>query len=440
MTKLSLLDVIDSRLGTSATSGDVLQLNEDELLKLAEALTQFYAEWRPPAPQEDEIRVFLPSHAHALYTDWHPGMPTPTPPVQQLLYVDALAVEDPASWATARLCGVGHAFAPPPHWSLVQREIAATVDAFRPCQQLIEGEALILTPGHNVYVNREKVMTEIYEHPSFNAENFEAHWHEFADFAAAEINTIAERFGAPAPRPRTVDIGWEWGSPYPIEPISSTLHGDGSVTENLFYDDSWSVTEDVLRGLGGAASARAQLLPHSLYVEACYHALVASMSEPLHPSSTPSPMTVGRTLVAGLLPFLTDLPPRTLVEIRENDESFAAWRADLRNAVRLIQTSPERPGFAAEAESVMHDMLMPRMDELRRSATVTSRLQRGTHDAAVAFAVGMLAGVATGDVTAGLAGAGTTASATLLLQALFPARPSGSQAVLLRLLPYVKKR
>src|SRR5438067_13871683 len=103
VTNLSFLDVVDARLGVSASSRDVMRLEERELLELAELLTEFYEDWEPSRPGDAEIRVFLPTST-TLYTDWHPGMPVPTAPVQQLLYVDSLAVEDPASSAVFRLC------------------------------------------------------------------------------------------------------------------------------------------------------------------------------------------------------------------------------------------------------------------------------------------------------------------------------------------------
>ncbi len=139
-----------------------------------------------------------------------------------------------------------------------------------------------------------------------------------------------------------------------------------------------------------------------------------------------------------------DLPvlqadPATLLAVREDEDSFAAWRAELRLAARLIDSTHDDEDFYSEAEEVLTDYLVPQTKRLRasilRSEAMKSALRDSPLQAAIGAAVTAGLGAPLGLSVAGAAAAAVGGTIGAVATAgLRPSRPTGATRVLMELM------
>lgn len=368
---------------------------------------------------------------HRLASGYHTAASAASP----ALYLDAVAVEDPVSSAVASLCGRNHGYA---HWTLVRRSLAALVDCFASARGLLGDGTIILIPSQHVDGAARADTYRIGEAVSQHRVHYDAMWEQLCANAGQEISAIYERYGGKAALSENhlSDVGWSDRGLYPLEMYSSRYPPDE--TESLLSVHRTGLSLRGMRTLNAAGVASAHLIPASIYGEATHRAIISSM---LHPQARPSSVTstVVATLASAELPLLADLPVKTLLSIRRDESAFAAWRAELRNATRLISEAPIEYGFSAAASESLRDMLMPTVREIERVTTVRRRTVGGARDATIAFGIGAASAIAHGatGIAGGLAGAGAASAAGLASRVLFPNRQPGANAVVMRLLPFL---
>jgi len=140
------------------------------------------------------------------------------------------------------------------------------------------------------------------------------------------------------------------------------------------------------------------------------------------------------------LPFLVNADAATIVAIRQDEEAFADWRAELRTVVRSISALPSAGAtFEQEAQEVLSDALLPKARALRSEVSRSSVMKSAAGSAALTLGIGAasLAGadLITGSPldVAGLTALGISSTASWLLASVFgedPGRPRGVLATL----------
>ena len=145
-------------------------------------------------------------------------------------------------------------------------------------------------------------------------------------------------------------------------------------------------------------------------------------------------------LVHAELPFLNDLNPGLLLNIRANEPAFEDWRTDLRNAVRFIDSLPsEGQEFETEARHVLRDHMLPRAEEVRRAVSASTAMREAAADGVADMSISAASIVGAGLIfgPAGIA-VGTVGVALALplkwaYKVLFRPSPTGANAVLAQL-------
>jgi hypothetical protein len=159
-------------------------------------------------------------------------------------------------------------------------------------------------------------------------------------------------------------------------------------------------------------------------------------------AATPLDHSSGANVMAGLatveLPMLAGISLQTLVEVHSDECAFADWRAELRNASRLIGASVDHEHFAIEAREVFEDLLEPRAQAVCRAMSRSAALRKAVTEqplqvalgAAFASAVAASAGLPVGGAALSAAGGalGRIAAAALHLPS-----PSGSSRIIAEL-------
>ena len=131
------------------------------------------------------------------------------------------------------------------------------------------------------------------------------------------------------------------------------------------------------------------------------------------------------------IPALTDPEPETLVKIRESEESFAEFRAELSASYRRAETWAATSGSDSELVAAFRDELTPRIAQVERAAGKSGVLGAALGDASAELSVG----VATlgGTALASSAG-GTVLTATALASGAAGVVAAGITGALKRLI------
>lgn len=325
------------------------------------------------------------------------------------------------------------------HWTLVQRALAAAVECFRSAKELLADGTLILVPVQ--HTSRSDVGDEdrIWALIHRNRDRYDSVWQQLCAQAAAEISAIYDRYGATAALSptRLSDVAWSDDGLHPSE--AALARSGPPVGAGGLFAHQTALTLTAIRTLHAANVAAALALPTSVYQEATHRAILSLLLNP-QAMPGPSPQTVVTALASAELPLLADLPTSTLLRVRRDESAFVAWRAELRNATRLIRETPCEPGFSLAARDAVRDMLLPRVRELDRLSTVRQRAAAGARDATIAFGIGGIGAIVGGGagIESGLAAAGAASAAGLTARALLPDRRPGANAVVMRLLPFLK--
>ncbi len=115
-----------------------------------------------------------------------------------------------------------------------------------------------------------------------------------------------------------------------------------------------------------------------------------------------------------------------LIALRQNEEAFAAWRADVSTLVAISATDVALQDVVARFQELSRDILPRRAAEIR-ALSKKSSLSQHFSDAGFGFAAATLAGVQTGDVRSTLRSAASGSAAALLLSILFRRPPKEQQ-------------
>lgn len=153
------------------------------------------------------------------------------------------------------------------------------------------------------------------------------------------------------------------------------------------------------------------------------------------PPTTSTTQQVAASLLTLDLPIFAGAPMQTLVQIHQNEDSFAEWRAALRGAARQINASCTDSGFAAEAREVYEDMLLPMTAAVHR-ATKRSRVlkdlaleqaARVSLGATLGYASSTMLGLPPAGAISGAVVGGLTSAAYGVMR---PEKPQGAAAIL----------
>jgi hypothetical protein len=140
----------------------------------------------------------------------------------------------------------------------------------------------------------------------------------------------------------------------------------------------------------------------------------------------------------GVLPLLGELDVPTIVSIRRNDANFDDWRAELREVIRSVESSPaDGANFRREVQSAVADRLEPKIRAIRSATTASATLRKVAGSSGEVLLSGAItAGIAVGlglNPAVGAIGGGVSASVKLVREVLFKPTEHGSKAVLARL-------
>jgi len=145
------------------------------------------------------------------------------------------------------------------------------------------------------------------------------------------------------------------------------------------------------------------------------------------------------------LPIFAGVDPSVLVRIHNEEDAFVEWRAQLRNAERLVSRITDADGLEREARGVFEDLLVPQAAAVRRAVSRSAALRRAVYDQPIqgvlgaAFASGAAAaaglpieGVLLSSIAGGLA--------RLVGTAAHPPRPQGAASVIAHLIAGTRRR
>lgn len=439
-TSHSFVDVVENALGSQVDSTrDVMRLSQREIEEIGARLLDFYDAWTPPIGTLGQIRVFI-EQSGVPWIDWNPGMPIPLPPLLSLLYVDSVFIEDPVSSAAeGMLREPGFA-----HWTLVRRTLAAALSSFRHCRSLLLDGSLVLVPHAYLAASSRVQVGSLADALMADSAEYERLWQAATGRAEEEGSQLARELFPEIldvlkrTRDRDYDLFW---TDVGLAPQVSAHAYIGKDRKKGDPPASWRLTSSVLRSVCSATSVSASFLPSSLFTEATYQAILAAVaSAAALPDGGAS--KVIPALLSGQLPSFVGVPPATIVQLRRSEMAFDSWRSALRNAVRLIRNAPATPGFDAEARAALDDALLPAIRDLEGNSSLLKRLKSGTKSATVGFAVGAVSVATHGGpgLGSGLAAVGAGSAANMAFRALYPDGAAGSQAVMLRLMPYHRAR
>ena len=153
---------------------------------------------------------------------------------------------------------------------------------------------------------------------------------------------------------------------------------------------------------------------------------------------------VATSLAIADLPILSGLSAATLAAIHRDEEAFVEWRAALRVAARQIYTLANDDNLEREARSIYEDLLLPRINALKRTVSRTTALRQALRDEPVRAAFGAIfsggAAVAAGlSPAATLMSASAGAAANIAYAGLHRPGQAGADAVLQLLMRDPKK-
>jgi hypothetical protein len=143
-------------------------------------------------------------------------------------------------------------------------------------------------------------------------------------------------------------------------------------------------------------------------------------------------------VAAGVVPLVSTLDTKTVVDIRKNEDAFASWRAELRSVVRTLEAGPDDPdAFAKEAQGAIEDHLTPQILEVKRARSRSTVLKSATANVGTIAVTGALSAGAValtgGDPSGTLLGPAAAAAVALVKGAIFRPSLQGTKAVVARL-------
>jgi hypothetical protein len=385
---VSIDDVLLNYFDGAPSPADAASRSLPELQDLAEALAAFYRSWRPLSPQEDEIRLFIGNNDLAHDREALLSL---------LLYANSVVVPDPVQvWLARDWSGWRQGLV---HESDVRTELGRALRKVGELAPGLRSGAVIAAP---------------------------------LPFDPWGIDESILRAGADAamrPEFASAAVGPGWLARSDYQPDEAGDIWDYDANAAAFGQMRAERCAQALR-------SRARFAPLD-DLDWAYVRDPAVVGAPESKTAT-FELLVTKAVAAVDVPFFRDLDLETLVKIRTDEEAFAEWQAELRQAVRHLETLDSSEEFLDHADLALRDTLVPKAAAVRR-ATQRSRVLSASLREEVG-ALG-LAGIAVG----GLASAGVslpysvgaasiTAVARITLKSLFTPTPTGSRAVLLGLM------
>jgi hypothetical protein len=148
---------------------------------------------------------------------------------------------------------------------------------------------------------------------------------------------------------------------------------------------------------------------------------------------------VGAGLASVDLPFLAGIRAETILRIRQDEDAFAAWRAQLRAATRILRYDVSEDAFRKEAQEVLRDLLEPQAAEVRRAASRSAAVRKVLRSEPLTLGLGGLAAggsaLAAGlPLTGALIGAAGGALGRVAVAAARREKPTGAARVIYELI------
>lgn len=121
--------------------------------------------------------------------------------------------------------------------------------------------------------------------------------------------------------------------------------------------------------------------------------LLCSFDEPpMAPADSDTRVVLA--LAALELPLPSQPSAHTLVKIRDEEDVFAGWQAQLRTVARTIRASSDSPDFADEARSAFNDYMLPQAAKVRRAVSRSRAIRDAVRDAPIEVGFSALVGTA----------------------------------------------
>lgn len=438
----TILDVLDEQFQGQVSPQAVAALGAAEISRLEEAVNSFYGSWSQPRETSEEMRVYSGG-----WIARNSALETYRYLLTSLLYAPVVVVHDPiAEWfdpARSRL---------PTFPGIPSRLRRLNLQPI----MMVQADEPTLLKGEGYFAADDRV----------------AATHQYLPGALSELLAFAPliRSGVVVPVPelaviRRVTAELEAAVQHDVQ--DDELH---ELIVRLLADGTPPARSNHIRGLGvtprgGVARGyehRAVVQNPSYYLEKTLAIADASRSHYVPPDpgdaalleyrlrqlgdnlSTKTNRNVELRLIPALvnseLPFFADVEVSTILAIREEEEAFQSWRADLRHAIRQIESLPsEGESFAQEARDILRDTLLPRAAEVSRAVSRSVAMRAATRESVAEF---MISGISIGGAapllgTEGAILASVTGGLTIALrwayQVMFRPHLSGTNGVLARL-------
>lgn len=435
------LDLLDRVLGGDLTARRIEALTDAEIDTLAEAVADASEHWESPEADQ-ELRVYSGGWVARPYGDALNHLFT------SLVYAPSVVVHDPiAEWfdphrgrfdslpgipsgqrnldgqpsmvvvggEPVQFNGTGFYRREGDRYDVTRKELATSVPALADVAPLVRSGVIVLVP--------ELTLVWRHQRQLLDATRFDTR-----DAELGELITRLNEAGDPPPWSNVV----RGGLVTPSGGIARRYELQHLVQGPAYFFH---------KTMAIAADLKADYVPLAGSDSALHMYRLRQLGERL---DTQTNHNVTLKLLPGLasaeLPFLQELEPRLLLTIREDEEAFADWRAELRDTVRLIQSLPsDGKDFEAEARDVLNDRLMPRARAVEEAVSLSQAMRDATRESLGTFAVSAAAAgygsLAMGSTEAWHAAiiAGIAGPLQWLWKVAFRPSPTGANAVLAEL-------
>jgi hypothetical protein len=436
--QLSVIDLLENFTGVEANKIAPNKLSDDQVEELAEHLELYYANSRTPAKNEDDMRIYPGGWVAG---NWeHPDFRSQL--YTHLLYHPSTVVHDPiAEWFNSN---AKYIKLPPPskatnnisiqsllplsrqshgHYSdgctagNTRAELSRIIPALAEIRPLIKRGSVILIPQWEIVRhNQERILTAV-RHDSRD---------EAVEAAIAnEIDLPVVTSDATRGLRVTPTSGWK----------------ENHKRRAAVQDASYSLNKTIAI----AHATEARYVPPSLTDMELLKAKIGRLSYEM--GKTERELKIALALGAVELPYFSNLEARTLAKIHDSEDAFIAWRTELSNFARNIESSPQQPGdFAEEVRDTMRGDLSRRAKEVTRKSSFLTSLREAGREGTMNFSVNAISIYSAAKAfdanvsTASISALGGASILTMLARVLFAHKPEGSNFVLSTLVRSQKQR
>lgn len=425
LTTATIVDVLENTLDGELTTERVNRMSSTEMADLFDAVNLFYEEWRPAPPADDLLRVHLGGWVartanQGLARDLLDSA---------LLYAHQVVIYDP---------------------------IAAYFEPNRTRLRQLPN-----IQGAGIDVDAAAINLEAKGGYVYFTDNLEAH-RSHVGIAVEQITALAplirENVAVPVPHLRLTlkrqeqiftAIRYLLRDPDYLALLEAPVdrpvltQDDGPKVQILvprprtkhdkLLQDHGDAAYYLARTLALAEAAQSSYLPPSGTEWAIYEQRLQRLGERL--GSKHRELYVAPAIVASELPFLSGLPPKSLIAARRQADGFEHWRAALRKATRQVRSIPaEGTQFVDEASRVLRDELNEVAEEVQLLTRRSKTLARSLRQQSLTMSTGA-AGVAASAALLGkpipaLSGVVGTGMMGWLADALLPKPLNGTKGVL----------